>query len=239
MKHLLSVLSLFLFFSCSNNDKTTVDTTAPLITLLGDATITITLGTPYVDAGATASDNVDGDLSTSISVSNPIDINILGNYTITYDVSDSSGNSTMATRTVNVVPAAFSTAIVEFETYFDIETETICPDFDCDIIIDPNYDLTFAYGGGTVHARMWWNEQYTDMALVYDKSFDELSFFYVSNYYFCEHINDPNAACANTDTEPTDFVGLYKTNEGNYFAVEFISEGTFDEGVTFRYKLLE
>ena len=40
-----------------------VDTTAPVITLLGEATVTIEVGSTYSDAGATASDNYDGDVS--------------------------------------------------------------------------------------------------------------------------------------------------------------------------------
>lgn len=40
---------------------------------MGDATVTITLRTTYTDEGATAEDNSDGDLSSSITVSNPVD----------------------------------------------------------------------------------------------------------------------------------------------------------------------
>ena len=49
------------------------DTTAPVITLVGDTQITVEVGTTYTDLGATASDNYDGDISANISVNNPVD----------------------------------------------------------------------------------------------------------------------------------------------------------------------
>jgi hypothetical protein len=81
-----------------------VDTTVPVITLLGDATVTIEVGSDYTDAGATASDNYDGDITDDIVVVNPVDTDVVGTYTITYNVSDAAGNAaTEVTRTVNVV----------------------------------------------------------------------------------------------------------------------------------------
>ena len=43
------------------------DTTAPVITLLGSASVDHEQGTTYTDEGATASDNVDGTVSVSTS----------------------------------------------------------------------------------------------------------------------------------------------------------------------------
>ena len=81
-----------------------VDTTAPVITLVGDSQVNIEVGSTYTDAGATASDNYDGDISSQIVVVNNVDVNTLGSYTVTYSVSDSSSNAaSVVTRTVNVV----------------------------------------------------------------------------------------------------------------------------------------
>ena len=81
-----------------------VDTTVPVITLEGDAIVTIEVDAIYTDDGATALDNYDGDITTSISVVNPVDTAIVGEYTVTYDVSDAAGNAAVqVTRTVNVV----------------------------------------------------------------------------------------------------------------------------------------
>ena len=77
------------------------DTTAPVITLLGDASVTLTVGETYLDDGATASDDTDGDLTTSIVTVNGVDTSAAGSYTVTYNVSDAAGNAaTQVSRTV-------------------------------------------------------------------------------------------------------------------------------------------
>jgi len=85
-----------------------VDTTAPVIVLLGQNPLTFTEGDTYVEYGATASDDVDGDISGDIEIDDSdVDMNVAGTYTVTYDVDDVAGNSaTQVTRTV-VVEAAF------------------------------------------------------------------------------------------------------------------------------------
>lgn len=81
------------------------DSTPPLIQLRGAATVNVTIDGTYNDAGATATDAEDGDVSQRIVVTNPVDTTVLGTYTVTYAVSDSSGNAAApVTRTVNVQP---------------------------------------------------------------------------------------------------------------------------------------
>ena len=81
-----------------------LDQDVPLITLIGDSTINVTLGETFTDPGATALDEVDGDLTSSIVVGgDTVDTNVEGVYTITYDVSDAQGNEAIQVeRTVNV-----------------------------------------------------------------------------------------------------------------------------------------
>lgn len=82
----------------------TEDETAPVITLLGDASISIEAGQPFVDPGATAADDLDGDLTDDIVVGSDLDVNTIGTYTVTYDVMDAAGNAaTQVTRTITVV----------------------------------------------------------------------------------------------------------------------------------------
>jgi PKD repeat protein len=80
------------------------DSEAPVITLTGAADIDIEVGGTFTDEGATAADNVDGDLTSSIVVGGDVvDTNTSGTYVITYDVSDAAGNAaTQVTRTVRV-----------------------------------------------------------------------------------------------------------------------------------------
>jgi MYXO-CTERM domain-containing protein len=92
------------------------DGTAPVITLIGDASVSVEVGNAYVDAGATAEDAVDGDISASITADSSVDVDTVGTYTVTYSVSDAAGNAAVeVTRTVSVVlgtPSTSSTAVL-------------------------------------------------------------------------------------------------------------------------------
>ncbi len=80
------------------------DTTPPVITLLGANPQIIQQGDPYLEQGATAWDNVDGDLTSEIIIdASDVYPNIAGTYTVTYTVSDSSANTAVKIRTVEVV----------------------------------------------------------------------------------------------------------------------------------------
>ncbi len=80
------------------------DTVAPVITLVGDVEITIYKGQAYSDAGATATDNVDGDITTNITVTGSVNTAVVGTYELTYSVSDAAGNAAdEVTRTVTVI----------------------------------------------------------------------------------------------------------------------------------------
>ncbi len=82
-----------------------IDTTAPVITMNG-TDVSIELGTAYSDAGATASDNIDGDITANIVTVNNVNVDAVGSYTVTYNVKDAAGNAaTQVTRTVNVTAA--------------------------------------------------------------------------------------------------------------------------------------
>ena len=79
-----------------------VDAAPPVLTLLGGDLALVELGEEYFDAGATATDAVDGDVE--VSVEGAVDVNALGEYTITIVAVDSAGNRAEATRTVRVTP---------------------------------------------------------------------------------------------------------------------------------------
>lgn len=80
------------------------DTEAPTLTLTGSTSITLNCGDSFTDDGATATDAVEGDLTSSIVVGgDTVNTAVAGTYVITYDVSDHSGNAaTQVTRTVTV-----------------------------------------------------------------------------------------------------------------------------------------
>ena len=80
-----------------------IDVIIPAITLTGSSTIELTIGNTFTDPGATATDNIDGDLTSSIITSGTVDTSSTGSYTISYSISDATGNSASVTRTVVIV----------------------------------------------------------------------------------------------------------------------------------------
>jgi hypothetical protein len=76
----------------------------PVITLVGANPQIIEVDTVYSELGATASDNVDGDITDSIVIdSSSVDTSTPGSYGVTYDVVDDAGNSAeQVIRTVTV-----------------------------------------------------------------------------------------------------------------------------------------
>jgi hypothetical protein len=84
-----------------------IDVIIPAITLVGSPTIELTIGNTFTDPGATATDNIDGDLTSSIITSGTVDASSTGSYTISYSISDATGNSASVTRTI-VVGVALS-----------------------------------------------------------------------------------------------------------------------------------
>ena len=73
----------------------------PVITLNGAAAVNHEQGTTYIDAGAVATDTVEGTLT--VIVSGAVDSATAGSYTLTYSASDSAGNAAIVvTRTVTV-----------------------------------------------------------------------------------------------------------------------------------------
>lgn len=84
-------------------DEDGEDTEAPVITLNGDNPMELEVGEVYEEPGATAEDNVDGDLTDEIEISGEVNTEEPGEYTVTYTVSDAAGNEATETRTVHVV----------------------------------------------------------------------------------------------------------------------------------------
>jgi len=80
--------------SCSKDD-----TEAPVITLSGDNPLELAIFESYVEPGYSASDNEDGDITSSVSVDNGA-LAISFPAEIIYSVSDAAGNSASETRTV-------------------------------------------------------------------------------------------------------------------------------------------
>jgi uncharacterized repeat protein (TIGR01451 family) len=95
--------------------KKEVPNTPPVITLIGSSTVSITAGDVYTDLGATATDLEDGNITANIVTTGVVNTNVVGAYTIAYNVTDSKGlKAVEVKRIVNVYPKIIlpKTAIV-------------------------------------------------------------------------------------------------------------------------------
>ncbi len=109
---MLKVLVIFSFLTllsaCGGSDNSetttpsppTADTTPPVITLNGNASVSVGYGKEYIEAGAKAMDAVDGEVT--VSISGEVNTTVPATYTITYTASDNSGNQSQQSRTVTV-----------------------------------------------------------------------------------------------------------------------------------------
>lgn len=142
------------------------DTEAPVITLIGPETITLTLGDTYNEQGANVEDNLDSDLTATITGN--VDTSTVGSYTLTYTAVDAANNQSSITRTVNVEePAVVSTNAYIFhsqndDTFFmefwgdTWSTGTQYTDQPSDDTYDKALEITKSSGWGTVIA--WGNQ---------------------------------------------------------------------------------
>lgn len=100
-----------LYFSFSNwkpepRDRADIngkDYIAPVITLNGKDTVTVNTGSTYTDAGAVAYDNNDGNITSKIVVTNPVNTSIPATYTILYNVKDNAGNAATEVKRIVIV----------------------------------------------------------------------------------------------------------------------------------------
>ena len=152
------------------------DTTIPVIALNGENPVTIAQGSVYNDAGATAVDDVDGNITDNIITVNNVDTSIAGEQFVYYDVSDSSNNAAIqVVRSVIVgginSPATGRPAIegsaVQLETLSvdvssiedadglgEIQYQWIRDDVDLVSATTPTYTLGKSDVGGVIKVRV-------------------------------------------------------------------------------------
>ena len=79
-----------------------LDTAAPVVTLNGEASMAVALGSVFADPGATWTDNMDGSGTIASASTGSVDVTRLGTYVLEYAYVDAAGNVGSATRTVTV-----------------------------------------------------------------------------------------------------------------------------------------
>ncbi|TNE79217.1 MAG: DUF5011 domain-containing protein [Bacteroidetes bacterium] len=112
----------------SRTVNVTPDITAPVIALNGLASVQIEVNNAYTEDGATAIDNPWGTALT-VNISGTVDITQLGTYTVSYEASDASGNSTVITRSVDVIDttAPSLSLNVDDTLYVEVNTNFVDP----------------------------------------------------------------------------------------------------------------
>jgi hypothetical protein len=91
------VASATFFTSCEVEDIT-----KPVITLEDGEDVDVILGSTWEDPGYTATDDEDGDLTSSVVVEGTVNTNQTGTYEVNYTVTDAAGNVGTAKRNVRV-----------------------------------------------------------------------------------------------------------------------------------------
>jgi hypothetical protein len=100
---LTSAIGTSIFLNDGSGNLGPGDTSAPILSLTGQADVTVIVEETYSDAGATAMDSADGNISDRVVATNPVNTSVIGTYTVTYNVTDRSGNKAApVTRIVRV-----------------------------------------------------------------------------------------------------------------------------------------
>ena len=137
-------------FGETNSDDVIVtveaDVEAPTLTLNGSNPASVNTNNPYSDGGAsayTAADNCD--TYVQVDVSGTVNTGTAGSYTITYTATDDAGNSTQATRTVNVINTP-PLAVAGIDQSIDCVVSTVDVTLDGSGSSDPDGDdLTYSW----------------------------------------------------------------------------------------------
>ena len=100
-KFLILTFLITVLSACGSDTNT--DNTPPIITIIGGNPLTVIQGDNYIDEGATANDDVDGEVAVSINGS--VDTSTLGEHTITYTAMDKANNIATSIRIVSILTA--------------------------------------------------------------------------------------------------------------------------------------
>jgi hypothetical protein len=127
------------------NWTVTIEKAKPVITLLGDAVVALGNGCAYVEAGLTAKDNQDADITSAVVVTGTVDVNTAGQYILTYTAKDALQNESSVTRTINVSTAACisQASIISYSVVNQLGTSVIDPvSRTVKVIVDNNANLS-------------------------------------------------------------------------------------------------
>lgn len=116
------------------------DDQTPVINLKGSQELTWYLGNKYIDPGYEANDNCDGDLTDKVHVDGEVNVSKVGEYHLTYQVSDTAGNTYTVKRLVKVRSYNYNKVI--YLTFDDGPSSSITPGI-LKILKEENVKATF------------------------------------------------------------------------------------------------
>lgn len=119
---------------------TKIDDTPPTINLRGNQELIWYFGNKYIDPGYEAHDNCDDNLTDKVKIDGEVNINKVGEYNLTYQVSDSAGNNYSIKRVVKVVSPDYNKII--YLTFDDGPSSSITPGI-LKILKEENVKATF------------------------------------------------------------------------------------------------
>ncbi|MFL0810245.1 MAG: DUF5011 domain-containing protein [Agarilytica sp.] len=133
------------------------DTVKPVISIPTGTSYTVTLNNSFSNPTATATDNVDGDISANIVVTGSVDTTTIGTYYLNYNVSDAAGNTAdQVIVTVEVVDQVDTTPPVIALTGSAAITITVGdsysePGYSATDNVDGDISASVVVGGDTVN----------------------------------------------------------------------------------------
>lgn len=154
----------FLFYKIKRVRNVEVkDIEKPKLELTGGNVYETTVNEEYNDPGYSAIDNKDGDITDQVVVSGSVDDKVLGDYPVTYEVTDSSGNKEKQVRTVKVVkkkPSQMSIQEYSLDGWFEEnqlqQTDNYGEDyFNSIVIVGDSNTMNFYLNGFLKGVNAW------------------------------------------------------------------------------------
>ncbi|MFH1426604.1 MAG: choice-of-anchor Q domain-containing protein [Candidatus Kerfeldbacteria bacterium] len=92
-----------------------MDQTAPVLTVVGDSPMDILINDEYIERWASATDNFDNNVQSTLTYDEPVNTGKIGTYYVTYTATDRDGNVGTVQRTVNVISRGDVTELVPMQ----------------------------------------------------------------------------------------------------------------------------
>lgn len=150
--------------SDTSNNKTTVvrkldrnDKEAPVIKLIGNEKVYLTVGSKYIESGYTVTDTYDKQIAEKVRIGGTVNTGVVGTYLLIYEVTDCSGNYSKVTRTIvvsNPVPPSSDGAGSTIYLTFDDGSTYLTPQI-LDILKSEGVKATFFVLGSRRNDVVW------------------------------------------------------------------------------------